>query len=35
MSPLKTIAGISAPDAQSLVVQPYDVSAMANIEKVG
>jgi ribosome recycling factor len=33
ISPLRTIAGISAPDAQSLVVQPYDISAMPNIEK--
>lgn len=33
MSPLRTIAGISTPDAQSLVIQPYDVSAMPNIEK--
>lgn len=33
MSPLKTIAGVSAPDAQSLVIQPYDISAMPNIEK--
>jgi ribosome recycling factor len=33
ISPLRTIAGISAPDAQSLVIQPYDISAMANIEK--
>jgi ribosome recycling factor len=33
VSPLRTIAGISAPDAQSLVIQPYDISAMSNIEK--
>ena len=33
ISPLRTIAGISAPDAQSLVIQPYDISAMPNIEK--
>jgi ribosome recycling factor len=33
ISPLRTIAGISAPDAQSLLIQPYDISAMANIEK--
>jgi len=33
ISPLRTIAGISAPDAQSLVIQPYDISAMQNIEK--
>ena len=33
ITPLRQIAGISAPDAQSLVIQPYDVSAMPNIEK--
>lgn len=33
MTPLKTIAGISAPDSRSVVVQPYDTSAMAAIEK--
>lgn len=33
ISPLRTIAGISAPDAQQLVIQPYDISAMPNIEK--
>lgn len=33
ITPLRQIAGISAPDAQSLIIQPYDVSAMPNIEK--
>ena len=33
MTPLKAIAGISAPDSRSVVVQPYDTSAMAAIEK--
>jgi len=32
-TPLRQIAGISASDAQTLVVQPYDISAMPNIEK--
>ena len=33
MTPLKTIAGISAPDSRTVMVQPYDTSAMAAIEK--
>ena len=33
MTPLKAIAGISAPDSRSVVVQPYDTGAMAAIEK--
>lgn len=32
-TPLRQIAGISASDSQTLVVQPYDISAMPNIEK--
>ena len=32
-TPLKTLAGISAPEAQMLVVQPYDKTAMPAIEK--
>ena len=32
-TPLKSLAGISAPDASSLAIQPYDLSAMALIEK--
>lgn len=32
-TPLKSLAGISAPDASSLTIQPYDLSAMALIEK--
>ena len=33
MTPLKSLAGISAPEAQLLVVQPYDKTAMQAIEK--
>jgi len=33
MTPLKTIAGISTPDSRSLMIQPYDQSAMQAIEK--
>ena len=32
-TPLKSLAGISAPEAQLLVVQPYDKTAMQAIEK--
>ncbi len=32
-TPLKTLAGISAPESTMLVVQPYDKSAMQAIEK--
>jgi len=32
-TPLKALAGVSTPDASSLAVQPYDLSAMALIEK--
>jgi len=33
MTPLKTIAGVSAPDARTVVVQPYDQGALQAIEK--
>lgn len=33
LTPLKSLAGISTPDASSLAIQPYDLSAMALIEK--
>lgn len=33
LTPLKAIAGISAPEATMLVVQPYDKTAMPAIEK--
>lgn len=33
LAPLKTIAGISAPESTMLVVQPYDKTAMQAIEK--
>ena len=33
MSPLKNIALISAPDAQLIIVQPYDPNALEAIEK--
>ena len=33
LTPLKSLAGISSPDASSLSIQPYDLSAMALIEK--
>lgn len=33
LSPLKQIAVISTPDAQSIVIKPYDVSIISNIEK--
>jgi len=32
-TPLKQLAVISAPDAQSLVIKPYDISTISNIEK--
>lgn len=32
-TPLKQLANISVPEARSLVVQPYDRTAMASIEK--
>ena len=32
-TPLRQIANVSSPDGQSLVVQPYDRTALANIEK--
>lgn len=32
-TPLKSLAGVSAPEATLLVVQPYDLSAMQLIEK--
>jgi ribosome recycling factor len=32
-TPLKQLANISAPEARTLVIQPYDRSAMASIEK--
>ncbi len=32
-TPLKQIASISAPEARLLVIQPYDASAIQNIEK--
>jgi ribosome recycling factor len=31
--PLKTVAGISIPDARSIIVQPWDRSILANVEK--
>jgi ribosome recycling factor len=32
-TPLQQIAGISVPEAQMLIVQPYDQSALADIER--
>jgi len=32
-TPLKSLAAISSPDAKSIVIQPWDVSANAEIEK--
>nr|WP_228035187.1 ribosome recycling factor [Oculatella sp. LEGE 06141] len=32
-SPLKTIAGISTPDATTILIQPYDRSSLSTIEK--
>lgn len=33
MTPLRTVAGISTPEASLLVIQPYDTSAIPAIEK--
>ncbi len=33
LSPLKQIAVLSTPDIQSIVIKPYDVSVISNIEK--
>ena len=33
MTPLKQIASISAPDARSIMIQPWDAAAMREIEK--
>lgn len=33
MTPLKSLAGVSVPDASMLVVQPYDKGAIQAIEK--
>lgn len=33
MTPLKQMAGVSAPEPRAIVVQPWDKSAMASIEK--
>lgn len=33
LTPLKTIAGCSAPDAMTIVIQPYDKGAIQDIEK--
>jgi ribosome recycling factor len=32
-TPLKSIANVSTPDAATILIQPYDKSAMGNIEK--
>lgn len=32
-TPLKTIAGVTTPDASTLLVQPFDVSAIKDIER--
>ncbi|MBF0485707.1 MAG: ribosome recycling factor [Candidatus Omnitrophica bacterium] len=32
-TPIKQVAGVSSPDASSIVIQPWDVSALAEIEK--
>ena len=32
-TPLKQIAGITVPDASTIVIQPYDASALSNIER--
>lgn len=32
-TPLQQLAGISSPDARSLEIKPYDISALAEIEK--
>jgi len=33
LSPLKNIAQVSAPDAQSILIQPFDPSSLESIEK--
>lgn len=33
MTPLKTIAGVSTPEATMLVIQPFDISAVPAIER--
>jgi ribosome recycling factor len=33
MTPIKSVAGISTPDASTLSIQPFDQSAMAAIER--
>lgn len=33
LSPLKQIAVLSTPDAQSIVIKPYDTSIISNVEK--
>ncbi len=33
LSPLKQIAVLSTPDAQSILIKPYDVTIISNIEK--
>lgn len=33
MTPLRQIAGVSIPDASSLAIQPYDISAIPAIER--
>ncbi|WP_228021788.1 ribosome recycling factor [Vasconcelosia minhoensis] len=32
-TPLKSLANVSTPDASTLMIQPYDPSSLANIEK--
>jgi len=32
-TPLKSLAGITTPDASTILIQPYDKSSMASIEK--
>ena len=32
-TPLKQIAGVTVPDASTIVIQPYDASALSNIER--
>src|SRR5574341_2371681 len=33
LSPLKQLASLSTPDAQSILIKPYDTSIISNIEK--
>lgn len=33
ITPLRTVAGISTPEASTLVIQPYDISAIPAIER--